>query len=243
MKQHIDTIPVWDAYKADCECPLCHIEKQNEAMYVENFLGGSVMEPATRIEVNEKGFCADHFRLLLGAGNKLGVALMAHTHLKETMNALKAAAKDASGAGKKNASLFAIFGAKDKSAESAQYANGCILCERLNTTMDRYVYTLLYMWKHESDFRKAFEKSKGLCLPHYARVLEEAPRHIPGADAERFIEMLINIEETNLSRLEKEIEWFTLKFDYRNSDKPWGTSQDAVERALLKLRGFRTEFK
>ena len=29
----------------------------------------------------------------------------------------------------------------------------------------------------------------------------------------------------------------TLKFDYRNKDKPWGNSQDAVERAINKLRG------
>ena len=34
MKQHIDTIPVWEAYQADCECPLCRIRLKNEAMYV-----------------------------------------------------------------------------------------------------------------------------------------------------------------------------------------------------------------
>ena len=48
MKQHIDTIPVWEAYQADCECPLCRIRLKNETMYVDNFLGASVMEPSTR---------------------------------------------------------------------------------------------------------------------------------------------------------------------------------------------------
>ena len=41
----------------------------------------------------------------------------------------------------------------------------------------------------------------------------------------------------NLTRVEKDLEWFTLKFDYRNRDKPWGNSQDAVERSVNKMRG------
>ena len=40
----------------------------------------------------------------------------------------------------------------------------------------------------------------------------------------------------NFERLEGEIEWFTKKFDYRNSDKPWGNSRDAVKRSVNKLR-------
>ena len=41
----------------------------------------------------------------------------------------------------------------------------------------------------------------------------------------------------NYQRLQEEVTWFTDKFDYRNKDKPWGNSQDAVERAINKLRG------
>ena len=40
-----------------------------------------------------------------------------------------------------------------------------------------------------------------------------------------------------VQRVTDEIEWFTRKFDYRNDDKPWGNSRDAVERSLNKLRG------
>ena len=40
-----------------------------------------------------------------------------------------------------------------------------------------------------------------------------------------------------LDRIEKELDWFTLKFDYRNTDKPWGNSRDAVERSINKLMG------
>ena len=40
-----------------------------------------------------------------------------------------------------------------------------------------------------------------------------------------------------MKRVAGELEWFTLKFDYRNADKPWGNSRDAVERSVNKLMG------
>lgn len=48
---------------------------------------------------------------------------------------------------------------------------------------------------------------------------------------------LNKVEMDNLARLEKEIEWFTLKFDHKNADKPWGTSKDSLDRTVQKLRG------
>ena len=53
-----------------------------------------------------------------------------------------------------------------------------------------------------------------------------------------FAGLLATLTRDNLSRMEKDIEWFTLKFDYRNQDKPWGDSKDAVERTVNKLRGW-----
>jgi len=245
MKQHIDTIPVWEAYQSDCECPLCRIRLKNEAMYVDNFLGASVMEPSTRVEVNQKGFCQRHFQMMFDSGNRLGLALLCHTYLKETMQKLEKDAQQAceAAAGEAGKSIFARMGGKKPegiqgAAHSAHDIVGkCILCERLDTTMDRYIYTLLYMWKHESEFKTAFENSKGLCLRHYAQVLEQAPQHLSGKDLAQFTETLCKLQKQNLDRIEKEIEWFTLKFDYRNQSKPWGNSQDAVERTINKLRG------
>ena len=45
------------------------------------------------------------------------------------------------------------------------------------------------------------------------------------------------VELPNLKRLSDELEWFTLKYDFRNADKPWGNSRDAVERSINKLMG------
>ena len=89
MREHLDTMPIWEAYRAGCECPLCEIRQKNEAMYIDNFLGASVMEPDTRVEVNQKGFCQRHFAQMFMASNRLGLALMTHTYMKETMARLQ----------------------------------------------------------------------------------------------------------------------------------------------------------
>ena len=76
-----------------------------------------------------------------------------------------------------------------------------------------------------------------MCLKHYEEALAMAPKHLSGDELRRFANTLIDLEQENFDRLEKEIEWFTLKFDYRNEDKPWGNSRDAVKRSINKLRG------
>ena len=225
--QHIDTAPVWEAYKADCECPLCLLEAKSEKSYAENFLGGSVMEPAVRVEVNRKGFCRHHLQMLYGAGNRLGLALMADTHLKELIDRLRAAGPAVSGRARLGKPL----------AAPASLTDSCILCERLENAMERYEATLLHMWRSESAFREAFLAGKGLCLVHYERLARRAGDKLSGRDLHSFLEVLHASTLKNLQRVEEELNWFTLKFDYRNQDKPWGNSRDAVERALVKLRG------
>ena len=64
------------------------------------------------------------------------------------------------------------------------------------------------------------------------------PLPLHGKRLAEFQETLLRIERENLKRVEGELEWFTLKFDYRNSDKPWNNSRDALERAGTKLRGW-----
>ena len=244
MRQHIDTAPIWEVYKQDCECPLCLLNAKVEESNINYFLGESVMEPDQRIEVNEKGFCTRHFKQLYDAGNRLGLGLMTHTHLKETLRRLKTHAEQIKAAAAEEAGkpIYKRIGPKkgtslvESATHVSDYSGRCVLCERLTDNMERYVYTVLYMYKHEAEFPKLFSESKGMCLKHYQQSLEMAPKHLSGERLQQFVDTLVDLEVENFERLEKEIEWFTLKFDYRNVDKPWGNSRDAVKRSVNKLR-------
>ena len=201
------------------------------------------MEPSQRVEVNKKGFCAEHFKLMYDAGNRLGLALMTHTYIKETIKTLKENANRARDAAASEAGkpIFKRLGPQkgaglsEVAGEIRGVERTCLLCDRIQENMERYMYTILYMYKHEAEFPGLFAQSKGMCLHHYAQALEMAPKHLSGDTLKKFIDTLTDIELKSFDRLEGEIEWFTNKFDYRNQDKPWGNSRDAVKRSVNKL--------
>ena len=225
MRYHIDTIPVWDAYKADSECPLCDLWQHCEEKYLAYFVGGSVMEPDERVRVNETGFCAEHLAGLFALQQRLPLALMAHTHMMAVIDRM------APPTAPKN--TWFPFVKRRHEAE----AERCILCSRLDETMERYLYTVLHLWKTDTEFRGTFERSKGLCMPHYARLSRMAEQALGAGRRAEFGGVLFELQRENMRRVEKELHWFTQKFDYRNHEAPWGNSKDAVERTVWKLRG------
>lgn len=225
MKYHIDTIPVWDAYHRETECPLCVLQAKAESDYVDLYLNGSVMEPDTRTEVNAKGFCPRHFGMLYQAQNALGLGLMTHTYLKQTLDEWNKTAKR-KGTKEDLRGLVRWLHAK---------TNTCVICEKTNAAMDRYAYTILHLWQHEGEFEEALAASKGFCLPHLGLMLNMAADTLPKAKAAAFLETILPIQQREMERIEGELWWFTQKFDHKNHDKPWGDSKDALPRAIQKL--------
>ena len=238
MKYTLDTIPVLDAYKTGCECPLCQLRVASEDSYVDSMLGAAYMEPDCRVRTNEVGFCTRHFQLMYDRRNRLGLALMTHTHMQEVIASVKAILD--AGAPARSGLLTSLRGGKP--AEGAPQKirarmSGCVICEQLENAINRYAYTIAQLYGTNSEFKAMFDGSKGFCLPHLALVLEMAEKTLSGEALRTFREAVKAVELPNLTRIEGELEWFTLKFDYRNTDKPWGNSRDAVERSINKLMG------
>ena len=239
MKYTLDTMPVLDAYREDCECPLCRLRINSEDSYVDSMLGEAYMEPDIRIKTNETGFCTRHFSLMYDRRNRLGLALMTHTHMLEVISSLEKLL--ASGGDAPRGGLLASLrgGASSSGTPQAIRARigGCVICEQVDGAIERYAYTIAQLVFTNSEFRAMLEKSKGFCLPHLALVLEMADKTLNAKQAAEFKQLVSKIEMENLKRVAGELEWFTLKFDYRNADKPWGNSRDAVERGVNKLMG------
>lgn len=248
MRYHIDTIPVWDAVKLNGDCPLCALRRRNELIDVDRFLGGSVMEPDTRIQVNAKGFCPRHQALLYAQKNRLGHALMMHTHLKETIARMTPLFENANAAAVKSAGTGAVkrmlgkSGGKQDLLSAAEavrkLTSTCILCDTIEENTRRYAYTLLHLYKTDASFRQAFAASKGVCLPDMALLMEMAEEALSGQLLADFIRDLCAAVEKTLKKNEADLEGFTLKFDYRNADKPWGDSKGSLERTVNQLHGW-----
>lgn len=247
MKYHIDTMPVWDAVRKDCECFLCALETQTEQQEAERFLGASVMEPDVRIRVNRLGFCRVHHRMLFGMGNRLGHALMLESHTAESIRSVNAILADLKKAA--DAASGSVLSRHGRAGQAARkgYEEGvrkledlvgsCVLCDAVADYMDRCARTVLMLWEEDSDFRRRFAQTKGLCLAHLTQLLRLAPDVLSPRLLPDFFGAVRGLEEPNLARIQEDISWFIKKFDYRYEAEPWKNCQNAVQRTCNRLRG------
>ncbi len=243
MRYHIDTIPVWDALRTQGECLLCTLRRKTEHTLTDRYLGASVMESDTRIRVNKKGFCSPHHQMLYAQQNRLGHALMMLSRLRQVREQLAPLLNEPPG--KNHGGLFGRIMKKPAGEEEQQSGSalshmgeGCVLCDSLEENIGRYAYTVLHLWKTDANFQKELKQSKGFCLPDTALLMTLGDRHLSGQQRDSLQQTVGQLLQENLQRLDEELEWFTLKFDYRNNDKPWGQSRDALERTIQKLRGW-----
>ncbi|HAL74424.1 MAG TPA: ABC transporter substrate-binding protein [Clostridiales bacterium] len=244
MKEKIYTIPVNDAYASAGPCPLCSLESTMNDNLLAYYLGPSLMEPDVRQVTNDRGFCRDHLTALYKREeNRLGLGLMLHTHTSHLLSDLGTVLDKSVPAG--NARLFSgrqkdfrqnLLAAADR---VEQRIRSCVICDRLEQTMDRYLDVIFYQYFTEPSFKKRFDDGDGYCLPHTALLLRGAAKYLNQNQAAEFVASLAAMQNKSLQTLSDDIEWFTLKFDYRNHDKDWKNSKDALPRAICKLGGAR----
>lgn len=252
MRDKIYTIPVTEAFNIDCECSICKLEDNLSEQYVTYILGPSLMEPDKRQETNKLGFCGKHFEMLNNSKiNVLGLGLILETHLSYQNKIFAELLSNKPDINKdKSSSLFQSFKTKispknnelNSSVDDIIFKvdsliKSCTICEKINSTLERYIEVILYLWKEEPDFKKVFNSKKGFCLKHFKRILLSTKKYYSSKEASDFLNILIPMEIDNLKRLEDEVSWFCKKFDYRNNDAPWKNSKDSVSRSIQKLSG------
>lgn len=253
MKYEIDTIPVWDALKADSECPLCLLEGRSRQAALRYYLGPSVMVPEVRVTVNETGFCPENLRLLSKDPNKLGLALISHTRLKSLRVKLngkcKALNAEASKAAKRN-SLENLGGQKklkDQLLAVISFLRDeeshCLIESKVLEDRNRYAFTLVHLWKEDKEFRSAWNSSRGTCVHHAPDLLTMAGESLGGASLGTFVEEYLELLDRNLSRVQEDVLSFTQTFDSTHSHALKGTPQGALDRCLQKLAGTFSEYE
>ena len=239
MKEQLFTIPVSEAFEADCECPFCHLERDAEQRTLRYVLGpgASYMEPEVRFETDKVGFCTHHMKQVYDYGNTLGSALILQTYYACLLEEFHEEAKHFTAPPKKT-----LFGGKKTAAGEPLWqrlekkVDGCFLCDRVEYHMQRYYHTFFVMVKDE-EFRNRVTNSKGFCLRHFARLLKEAENHLPNAQREWFYGAVFPLMEENLFRVKEDLDWLVAKYDYRNAGADWKNSRDALPRTMQKLQG------
>ncbi len=239
MDEQLYAIPVNDAFDAECECPVCVMYASLEKNAIEFTMGPSYMEDDVRMETNKVGFCPNHVKMMYGEQNRLGLALMLHTHMqevcKQTEKLQKKGRSSGGGLFKKNSDGSPV------SAYMRQLGKSCYICNRITGIFERYIDTIFYLFKKEESFRTKFNASKGFCTNHYAVLYDAAANYLSGKELDSFTKKLDELFLTNMERVRDDIEWYTDKFDYRNKDADWKNSKDAVPRTIRKLDSIEIE--
>jgi len=242
MRETIYTIPVNEAFaeSGSNECPFCAMRRKLNENSLEFVLGPSYMEEDVREKTNAAGFCAAHMEEMYGRPNRLGLALMTHTHLMKINRDLGPLLKKPGG--KKFSLTRAKRGAKNGAAEYLKkLENSCYVCERVDETFLRYVDTFFYLWDKDAEIKQTVANSGGFCLKHFRVLLETGEEKLSAAGYAEFVRTVAPLELRELKALEDDLEWFTRKFDYRNADEPWKNSKDALIRGLKKINSVKVE--
>ena len=86
---------------------VCKLYADLEKESIDFVMGPSYMEDDVRMETNETGFCSYHIRQMYQYQNRLGLALMLHTHMKRTNEVIENLSQKATNSSK---GLFAKKG-------------------------------------------------------------------------------------------------------------------------------------
>jgi hypothetical protein len=223
-----------DALRTPGACAFCAMFNSLETKSVAFIMSPAYMEDDVRRETNRAGFCARHLSQMYEAQNRLGLALMLHTHLQKVIKDMDTLAKG------RAASLFG----KDSGGPAAKLGEhfakvnkSCYVCERIAVTFDRYIDTFFHLWGKGGEAGGLIASQPGYCLPHFSQLCESAAK-LGKSKRDKFTAEFVPRQISYLQTLANDLEWFTQKFDHRNAELPWGNSRDALVRAIALLSGY-----
>ena len=226
---------VHDAYATGGECPLCFLVERAERVYVGSFRGNRVMEPSVRTRTNETGFCPAHARSLYAGEGKLGLALVMHTHLQHAAPRLRADLEEVQAAaadGKKGAARL-----EQAIERLARLRDTCYICAMLEADLERYAFTILYLWQKDPGFSTVLRASRGFCIPHFVRMLDAARTGLRPDVLGRWLSDVVPLLTGSLGSLEQDLLAFTQLHQGTSTDLGAEEVRSALGRTLQKLVG------
>ena len=224
MKETIYTIPINEIFEEECFCPFCSLEKRLDEEEVRYALGPAMMEPDYRALTNEKGFCREHIIKLNALPKALPLALVFQSGLTEMESLFSPPGKERKklfSGGKQSAMDIFIENAEKK-------VEGCVICDRMKSNIDRYFDTFADMLADSSEFFEKVESCGGFCMPHFVKALKHLNKMLGGKNLYESVKMLCRTQKKKYGKYREDINAFVDSFDYKNAGKPCPVPKDTV---------------
>ena len=235
MKEQIYTIPLNDALDSHPLCPICSIFEKEEKDLIEYTLGPSMMEPDSREESNKEGFCSYHLsKLLTSGGSKLSMSLMLSTHFDAIMKDVDSLAK------KTPHPVTGMLKKKDPGVNMEpvnRHLNSCVMCRKVNRTMQRYTEVFLYLWDTEKEFRDKVNSSRGFCQKHLSTLIDLAPHKLKDESCKLFVSSVLKLQSEQLKKDKEQLLGFIDQFDYQKRSENPSAFNTALPDVVTRLQG------
>lgn len=197
-------------------CPICYLAAGAVRHWLEHLLYEMVNDPGVRKRIRDsRGLCSTHAHVLAGFGDPLGHAIIYG-------DLIRAVLEDVSpehGLGGLTRELVAPPGTR----------RSCPACGIQEDTENTYCRFLIDGLKSDG-LRAEFERSHGLCLPHFKQVMEFA-----GDPAGR--RFLALAQRAKLELLRDDLDQLVRSHDYRFSGEATQKVGGSWRQAVRKMVG------
>jgi len=241
-------VHILKALEKEENCFLCHLEGRLEQRFIETYLSELVMDSKAREKiVKSRGFCNYHsYKMLVSATNPasedcLGMALILKSVTEQLLEDVKNQ-QNIKFVGTKPWSLNLKHSAgltnDIRLSEPVSNEVKCPACDHISKIMKLYIEGFLSEIIQNKETWKLYERSKGMCTPHYVMTLYIATSIFNG-EFEPAIKKLIEKQIQALERLQKDLSEYIEKQDYRFSSIERARTEESVGRSLIQLAGKR----
>lgn len=215
---------------------MCRLRFNCADRYLENLLWEYVNDPGVRGSIRRaRGFCHEHAWILAGKGSALGVAIIADDVFQGLLRMLESASREAIPSWTIRRLWRSLIPRRAASIASALAArlspqSACPACAQAGIAEQAGIGTLLESLAGEGTLMADYERSEGLCLPHFRQALSEV------RDGQA-LAVLVRLQRAIWDRLARQLRESIRKSDYRFQGEPWGGEAGAWRRALAALSG------
>jgi hypothetical protein len=229
MSTSITYLRIKRAVEKNSECFICDLETEIEQKYLNTYLQELVMDSKARERIiQSRGFCNNHsYKILIEASKPTssdghGIALIMQSVTEQLIQDI---------AERKNL-------CRETLSKMVSNEKKCPACIHVAEFTGMYTEKAVELLASSDEFSKLFQKSKGLCIPHFVALVCVA-ESMETNKSLGILEMLSEVEKKNLCCLRLELAEYVRRQSYEFSEKDRMAVADVVLRSVEKIAGRR----
>ena len=210
------------------DCAICRLVGDALTQYIDMFIYENINNIARREEIRAgRGFCSVHTTAFMsGYGRLLSLATLEQDVLNDVLRQIDQALGAPNALGKSGL-LGSLFQPAAKPIRAAIQPRGnCPLCD-YERSQEIVMLGTLIQFIDDAEMQAAFERSAGLCLPHYYVALG-----LPGK-----LDRIVAVEQAMLKQLKHDVDEYVHKRNPMYADEQMGEESDAPSRAAKVISG------